>query len=90
MPKAIGSPIPGTTFQPQREVSRFQVDVTYDTSGVPHFTFSAFGILNTRDASGNILATNPTYIPIVTQPDASVGTAERNVFTQICTLLDTL
>lgn len=88
MPKAVGSPITVSNGQPQREVQRFQVEVSYDAAGVPHFTFDGFGVVRLRDAAGAIVYQDPSLIQISHLADAAIPTAARTWFTSICTYLD--
>ncbi len=90
MPRPIGSPITVTNGQPQREVERFQVFVTYDAAGVPHFQFQAFTLIRLRDAQGAIVYQQPGLKQLVDLADADVPAAQRTQFTAILTKLDTL
>jgi hypothetical protein len=93
MPKAIGNPvtIAVTNGQPQREVARFVVDVTYDSAGSPHFAFQGIGVVRLRDSAGNIVVDNITAAAVIeTLSDAQLPAGIRTAFTNICTHLDTV
>lgn len=87
MPKLIGPPV-AETIQTQRENARIQIDIAYSTTGVPSFTFTAFGVTVQRDAQGNLLSSQNFAQIGTTLPDASIPTAVHNLFVQICTYLD--
>lgn len=89
MPKSIGPPITISNGQPQREVERFQVFVSYDTAGVPSFSFQAFGVLRLRRADGTLIHQDDMQ-PIISLSDAELPTPVRTAFTAIVTKLDTL
>lgn len=92
MPRSIGQPITVTNGQPQREVERFQVFVSYDAAGVPHFTFQAFTVIRLRDVQGNIINQQPGLSQLTNLDDGQIQslTAVRNAFVAILTKLDTL
>lgn len=92
MPKPTGTPITVTNGQPQREVCRFTVDVAYvEIAGVltPQFVFTSWGQIRLRDASGNIVWQDPTFVSISTFTDATLPPAARPWFLSICSYLDT-
>jgi hypothetical protein len=92
MPKATGTPINVTNGQVQREVCRFSIDVVYnEVAGalVPAFTFTSWGQDRLRDASGNIIWQDPTFIPISQFTDATLPSSARPWFLSICQYLDT-
>lgn len=88
MPRPTGSPITVTNGQPQREVARFQVDVSYDAAGVPHFAFQAFGVIRLRDAAGNIVWQGDQIKLIADLADGAIPAGVRTSFTTILTRLD--
>lgn len=90
MPKSIGSPITISNGQPQREVERFQVFVSYDTAGVPSFSFQAFGTIRLRDGSGNVIHQDNKVSPLISLDDASIPAPVRTAFVSIVNKLDTL
>lgn len=59
MPKNIGAPLTYTNVQPRREVTSFTVFVTYDAAGAPHLSAIGNGLVRVRDASGNIIYSDP-------------------------------
>jgi hypothetical protein len=89
MPKAIGTPITITAGQPQREVTRFTVDVTYDAAGVPHLSATGHGQIRVRDSGGNIVFNDPTFVLIGTYADAQITGTVRTGFLNAITFLDT-
>jgi hypothetical protein len=90
MPKATGQPITISNGQPQREVERFQVFVSYDNDGTPRFTFQAFTMVRLRDGTGAIVHQEPGLSQLVSLADAQVPTPVRTAFTAILNKLDTL
>ena len=54
MPKTTGTPITITAGQPQREVTHFNVSVTY-AAGVPSFQVNAFGTVRLRAVDDSII-----------------------------------
>lgn len=93
MPKSTGTPvtIAVTNGQPQREVSRFVVDVTYDSAGVPHFAFQGLGVVRLRDGTGAIVLDNIVPATVIESlSDAQLPAGVRTAFTNICNHLDTI
>lgn len=88
MPRPIGQPITVTNGQPQREVARFQVEVSYDADGTPRFQFQAFTVNRLRDGAGEIIWQGEHIRPLISLADAAVPAAVRTSFTQIITRLD--
>jgi hypothetical protein len=88
MPRATGSPITVNNGQPQREVERFQVFVTYDPDGTPRFDFQAFAVVRLRDGAGAIIWQGEHIKQLVNLADAAVPAVVRTAFTSILTRLD--
>lgn len=89
MPKTIGSPITLTAAQPQREVTRFTVDVDYTAAGVPVLTATGHGRVRVRDGTGVIVFNDPSFVTIGTYSDAQIGGAVRTGFLAAINFLDT-
>lgn len=89
MPKNVGSPITITGGQPQREVARITVDVTYDTAGVPHLTATGHGVIRVRDAGGSIVFDEPQLILIGSYVDSQITGTVRTGFLNAIAFLDT-
>jgi hypothetical protein len=88
MPRPTGSPITVTNGQPQREVERFQVFVSYDPDGTPRFRFQAFGVIRLRDFQGAIVWQGENVKRIVDLFDAAIPAGVRTSFAAILTRLD--
>lgn len=89
MPKNIGTPITITGGQPEREVVRITLDVTYTTGLVPVLTATGHGQIRVRDAGGNIVFNDSTFVPIGTYQDAQITGAVRTGFLNAINFLDT-
>lgn len=91
MPKPTGTPITVTAGQPQRENTRFQVDIGRDAAGNRTYTFSGYAVIRLRDAGliGNIVWQDPTLIPVVTLVADQIPAVARGWFDQIDTFMDT-
>ena len=90
MPKNYGPPITISNGQPQREVERFQVFVSYNAAGVPAFTFQAFTTIRLRDAGGNVIQQDNKITPLISLDDAQIPAPVRTAFVAIVNKLDTL
>lgn len=88
MPRPSGPPITVTNGQPQREVERFQVFVTYDPDGTARFQFQAFAVTRLRDASGAIVWQRDELRQIANLSDAQIPAPVRTSFTTIINRLD--
>ncbi len=88
MPRPTGSPITVTNGQPQREVARFQVEVSYDPDGTPRFQFAAFTVNRLRDGAGAIIWQGEHIRQLVSLADAAVPATVRTAITSILTRLD--
>ena len=90
MPKPSGQPVTISNGQPQREVERFQVFVSYNAAGVPAFTFQAFTTIRLRDAGGNVIQQDNQIKQLVALDDAQIPAPVRTAFVAIVNKLDTL
>lgn len=90
MSRPTGTPITITNGQPQREVERFQVFVTYDNAGTPHFSFQAFTVVRLRAADGSLIHQEPGLTQLVSFDDTTLPSQLRTQFTATVTKLDTL
>lgn len=88
MPRPSGPPITVTNGQPQREVERFHVFVTYDAAMVPHFTFQAHGVVRLRDGAGGIVWQSDNIKPLVSLNDSQIPAGARADFVAIVNKLD--
>lgn len=89
MPKNVGSPITITGAQPEREVVRVTLDVTYTPGLVPVLTATGHGQIRVRDGAGNIVFNDPTFVPIGIYQDAQITGAIRTGFLNAIAFLDT-
>ncbi len=90
MPKPYGNPITVTNGQPQREVERFQVFVSYDNDGTPRFSFQAFTVVRLRAPDGSLIHQQPGMSQLVSLTDAQIPVPVRTAFAAILAKLDTL
>ena len=89
MPKIIGSPITISNGQPQREVTHFNVSVSYDLAGARTFSFNAFGRTRLRAADGSVL-TESDQFQFLSLPDAGIPALYKTGFGSIVDRLDTV
>lgn len=89
MPKITGSPVTISNGQQQREVSHFNVTVSYDTAGVATFTFNAFSRNRLRAADGSVLYESD-QTQFLTLPDASLPANVKTALIAVVNKLDTL
>ena len=87
MPKAIGSPITISNGQPQREVTHFNVSVSYDAAGVETFTFNAFARNRLRSAAGGVIYESDQS-QFLTLSDAQLPAQVKTAFATITNRLD--
>lgn len=88
MPRQTGSPVTITSGQPQREVTHFNVSVTY-TNGVPSFSFNAFGTVRLRAADDSIVFEQEQK-QFIALSDAQIPAPVKASFVNIVTRLDTI
>jgi hypothetical protein len=89
MPKIAGSPVTISNGQPQREVSHFNVSVSYDTAGVATFTFNAFGTLRLRAADGTLIHEDEQK-QFLSLADAQLPSNVKTALIAVVAKLDTL
>lgn len=90
MPRPIGSPITVTNGQPQREVERFQVFVSYDASGTPIFRLQAHTVKRLRDGAGLLIYQQPGLDVLITYEDATLPAPQRAQLIGLLNKFDTL
>lgn len=88
MPKQTGSPVTITSGQPQREVTHFNVSVTY-SDGTPAFNFNAFGTVRLRAADDSIIFEQEQK-QFISLSDAQIPAPVRATFNAIINRLDTI
>jgi hypothetical protein len=89
MPKITGSPITISNGQPQREVTHFNVTVSYYAAGVPSFTFNAFSRNRLRAADGSVLYESD-QTQFLTLPDVSLPANVKTALIAVVNKLDTI
>ena len=89
MPKNTGLPITISNGQPQREVTHFNVTVSYDTAGVRTFSFNAFSRTRLRAVDGSVL-TESDQAQFVSLGDAMIPAQFKTGFGNIVDRLDTV
>lgn len=88
MPKQTGSPVTITSGQPQREVTHFNVSVTY-AAGAPSFIFNAFSTVRLR-ASDDSIVFEKTQEQFLSLSDAQLPAPVKAAFVNVINRLDTV
>ena len=89
MPKNAGLPITISNGQPQREVTHFNVTVSYDLAGVRTFSFNAFARTRLRAVDGSVL-TESDQTQFISLVDAMIPAQFKTGFGNIVDRLDTV